>query len=641
MHEDSPLRPLVKGWMGKLKIAREHKQAVFGKDAEECMRFFSGPYSSWMYNERSGSDTASSLTVDHSDYPAPSFRMTINKASDLEQLFAPVIAHRNPHRTVNPRRFPTLPPEVLGDPMDPMVQQQYFMMEQQNSMFRGQDTGRAILMESLLNYTPHELGLKRQSRMVILEGLIKGAGIWWTELVTRRGTGTRLVGSFYETVDRLLIDPDMDTLEDAFWIARECVHPVWEVERKYGLEPGSLKGNAESSGHFGMSEGYANSKFYRTMGKTNDQLRYWKIYSRMGMGGKMSGELPRQYQDNLDVFGDYCYLVVCDTVPYPLNLPPAMTDQADLPTMQKAVEWEVPFWADSRWPVTMFAPHPIPNCIWPQSHLKPALGLLRAINWLYSMILSKIRVTCRDFLGVVKGAAEDLKKAVQHGPDLTMIELEQAFGNNINNVVQFIQHPTFNASIWDVWEATLREFDKATGLMELVYGQSATQPRSATESQAKAAQTSIRPDDLADKFEDTMSDLAASEAIAIRWLYEPQDVEAIVGPIGAYYWQILVMQADVSATVSQLEYRIEAGSARKQNKMAIAENLANALNNLAPTLMQAGQFEPLSNLLQDWAKANDIDPDRYKLAPPPMPMMPPEGGQPQIAPGTNPEPQAA
>lgn len=630
---DSPLRPLVKGWMGKIRLAIEHKNEHFQREADECMKFFTGPYL-WMYRERAGPNQTHGAAADYTDLPAPSFQLTVNKAAELEQLFAPYLAHRNPHRTVTPRRFPSFPPEMLGNPADPNVQQLALQLEMMNQQGRVQDQGRATLMEHLLNYTPQELSLKTESRLAIIEGLIKGMGIWWIETYRRPGTNTTLVGSFWDSVDNLLIDPDLESLKDAQWVARRCVHPVWEVERKYHLEPGTLKGNLESLHHLGMTEGQPDASYFRRMGKTNDLLVYWKVWSKMGVGSRMSGELPAQYGRNLDIFGDYCYLVICDGTPYPLNLPPELTESADLSVLTQALQWQVPFWADGRWPFEAYIPHPVPRSVWPMSHLKPGLGLLRAINWLYSMIITKIRVTCRDFLGVVKGASEEVKNIVQHGPDLSIIELEQAFGNNIGAVVQFLQHPDFNPAIWSVLEATMTEFEKSTGLTELMYGQTSAQMRSATEAQARAAQVSIRPDDLADKFEDAMGSLAASEAIAVRWLYTPEDVTAIAGPVAAYYWQLLVMQADIASTVSQLEYRIEAGSTKKPNKAAMAENLSNALQNLAPVLMQAGQLEPLSNLLRDWAAANDLDPDRYGLqAPPPLP---PPGGEP----GGEPEPAA-
>jgi hypothetical protein len=42
----SPLKPLVTGWLQKSQLAEELKKKEFGDDAEECLRFFNGPYSS-------------------------------------------------------------------------------------------------------------------------------------------------------------------------------------------------------------------------------------------------------------------------------------------------------------------------------------------------------------------------------------------------------------------------------------------------------------------------------------------------------------------------------------------------------------------------------------------------------------------
>ena len=39
-------------------------------------------------------------------------------------------------------------------------------------------------IQSYLNYTPNELNLKENSRRVVDEAIIKGMGVWWTELIT-------------------------------------------------------------------------------------------------------------------------------------------------------------------------------------------------------------------------------------------------------------------------------------------------------------------------------------------------------------------------------------------------------------------------------------------------------------------------
>ena len=77
------------------------------------------------------------------------------------------------------------------------------------------------LLSDYLNYTPNELDLKKHSRKVVEEAFIKGASVWWHELVQPAGSKIKLAGSFFDTIDNLVWDPDADEFEDIRWCARK------------------------------------------------------------------------------------------------------------------------------------------------------------------------------------------------------------------------------------------------------------------------------------------------------------------------------------------------------------------------------------------------------------------------------------
>ena len=97
------------------------------------------------------------------------------------------------------------------------------------------------------------------------------------------GPPLAMVGSFYDSVDNLLVDPDADELEDITWCARRCIHPVKDVADKYGLSEDDLKGHLESY----VSRTEADSRDYESKkrkGKTNDLCVYWKnLQSRLDL----------------------------------------------------------------------------------------------------------------------------------------------------------------------------------------------------------------------------------------------------------------------------------------------------------------------------------------------------------------------
>jgi hypothetical protein len=285
------------------------------------------------------------------------------------------------------------------------------------------------------------------------------------------------------------------------------------------------------------------------------------------------------------------------------------------------------------------------------------MGELKFLNWAYSFMASKIRVTSRDWIAMKKSLGEDIKDAILHGKDLTLLEIEHSHGT-ISECVQFLQHPAINGDVWKVIQAIEENFEKRTGLTELMYGQTATQDRSAEATSAKNTAMQVRPDDMSQKVEDAMSALARKEALAIRWFLRGPDVQEIMGPVCAHFWDQYVTESDPYAIVRQLEYRIEAGSIRKPNRDRDTQNMNQAMQGLFQPLygyaQSTGNVGPVNALIMAWAKTLDMDASQFLLAPPPPPAppagagpggpphgQPPAGGPPRPAAPPGPAPAQA
>lgn len=630
---DQPLAPVCSQWLAKIKLAWDVKKKKFQNDADEAMQFYNGPYD-WLYGATGARKTkAFMFGGDDDDFCSPSMRMTVNKVAELVQLFGPALYHRNPKRQVNPRQMPDLPLELLGDPADPNVQAmvQQVMMEQNRA--RVIDKTRATLLQTYLNYTPTALDLKTHSRWAIDEAMIKGMGLLMTEVYTPAGSGTKMIGSFFKTIDDLVLDPDVELIQDCQWCAIRYVRPYWAVEEEYGLPQDSLKGKATTESYGRQAEvtaGGRDANYNRAQGKTNDLCVYWKVYSKMGMGGRLAGMKPDLRQP-LDFYGNYVHLVMAEGVPYPLNLPTDVVASATDEEIKKRLEWPTPFWADDTWPFTELVFHSVPREIWPMSHLKPAIGELLFLNWAYSFLASKVKLACRDFIAIAKSAGEEVKNQIRTGTDYTIIEVEALHGS-IDKVVSFLQHPPFNPEIYRVIEGVTKNFEQRTGLSELMYGMSSRQMRSAEEAQVKGDQINVRPDDMANKVEDFMTGIARKEALAARWHLQAEDVAPILGQVGAMFWNQFVVPSDPAEILHQLEYRIEANSARKPNQARDSANLQQAMQVLLAPFFQyagaTGNVDPVNTLVSEWGKSVDMDTKGMMLAPPPPPPEPEAKGPP-------------
>ena len=654
MSETNPLRPIVKGWLEKIHLAKEHKKP-FQEDAEEAMNFYDGD-NAWMFKSEYSRGEKGFVK----GLAPPAFRMTVNRVWEAVRLFGSVIHHRNPSRVCTPRQHPIIAPQMLGitpqppvpqmgpdgqpvmgpdgqpvmmpDPMmqmyQQMVQQTQFLSERRNVISK--------LMDEYLNYSSNEMNLKDQSRMVVDEALIKGASCWFTELYQPPGSDQRIATSFYESFDNIVWDPDADSQDDILWLARRRCHPKDFVAAKFGLNPEDLKGHAESydSRSTRKERGYETRK---KMGKTNDLVTYWEIYSKTGFGDRLK-DADQQIRGKFDALGEYCYIVVAEGVDFPLNVPQELlqedVDETGVPpALFASCQWPIPFWAEPNgWPCTILQWFKKPGYSYPISLIKPGIGELRFINWAMSFMATKIATSSQTMIGVAKAADNDLKAKILDSDEsgFKIVEISEAIGRNVNDIISVFNLPGVSMDMWNIVAAVTELFDRRVGLTELIYGMSRNQFRSAAEAAVKAEQISVRPDDMANTLEDALSEVARKEAFLARWLVQPQDVAPLLGPLAAQAWQMHVQGMDPEQLLREFDFRVEAGSARKPNKGTKVEQVNQAMQVMMPVaqgMMQAGMPNLFNALLEDWGRAMDIDVSKYLVPPPPPPPPGPPPGQ--------------
>lgn len=651
--EEHPLEEVVYQWLQKIKKGVDDKAEKFQDVADECMKFYTGRHD-FLY-EGGRSKKGAGFYVDAEDKIRTTFRMTVCKPAEMVQLFGPYLYHRNPNRMVTPRK-PDIPNLVMmlgaQDPQYGQFIQQQF---QQRFMY---NEARGQLLQFVLNYTPNEFGLNAESRQAIDEGMLKGRGTVWTELYYPPDSQQLMVGTFYDSVDNLVTDPDADVPGEYQWIARKCVAPYWELEQEYGLPQGSLKEKATtvSTNHAAKLKSEERSKLGGLdMGEamSTDLVTYWKIYSKMGMGQHLKG-LDDKYKKVLDQFGKHCYLVVVNGVQYPLNLPPHIMRQQiqtaeQLDDLMNRVRWPIPFYADASpgggWPVSMLDFHKVPGCSWPMAHMKPALGELKAIDWIMSFLLNKVKFNSRDLLAIAEEMAEDGVLKIKEGDDYDTLFLKRSLDQKINEMVQFLQFPPMNRDIIEVLGILMEMFDRRTGLNELLYGMTSTQMRSASEADLKGDMIQIRINDMAQTVEEWQTEIARKEAVATRLFLDGKSVAPIFGEwhdpqngqsglLSQLWDQVVyapvgVQDANALSTVMrEFDYRIEAGSIRKPNQQAQMENMDNAAQILVPNLLgiyqATGDPTQLNAFMTDWAKARQFDIENYLFPPMPPPGTPAE-----------------
>jgi hypothetical protein len=425
----------------------------------------------------------------------------------------------------------------------------------------------------------------------------------------------------------VVVDPDARYWEDVQWIAIRRRRAVNLTERKYGLEPGDLKGSAQSRSAQAVPSSRKEARNNRG-GKSYDIIEYWEVYSKNGFGHRLNNQsITRDItgtseKDELyDALGDFCHIVVARGIDYPLNIPTTALEQEEPQDLFMRAQWPIPFWYDKNgWPITRLSFYERPNEVWPISLFRPAIGELRFVNWCLSFLADKVAASCHSYVGIMKDAAATIQKQLAGSSSpYTIIEISNATGRKVSEVMEIIQAPDFQQHIWVMVREVLELIDKRTGLTELIYGMTRSQIRSAAEAQIKEGNTSVRPDDMAARVEEASAECAVREIQAARWYNQPEDVAPVVGALGTAVWANYIMTDDVDNIVLDYDYRVEAGSARKpnkQNKIAQLNEFGQYSIQYFQQMAMAGNPGLWNAYIKDWCEANDLDPTAYFIQPP-------------------------
>jgi hypothetical protein len=435
------------------------------------------------------------------------FPVTIPKSWEYQRIYRAMIGFREPVRTVKPR---------FAGKEDPLVP-------------------ISNVARDLLAYQADELHLKEHSRQIVDESLL-AAGVAWFEHDRKTG----LVGHFFDSILDLVVDPDAEDMESAWWIARRRLMPRWEVAEMLGVKTSDERIPRGKNQTPAEMELVGDERVMRSgettttddpdpgeMGQTNELIEIWEVFSKMGIGFR-GKEMPddQRNEEQDAAYGDVVRFYVIK----------------DSNEIWKPTKWPVDFSQDSSWPCEMLFFAKKPRYVWPESILGPSLGLQKAVDWMASMILSKLRTTSRDFIACLKSLGTDIQEKIKTGSDLEVLLLDDTHveGKSIRELIDFLQHPPMNTDIYRVWDMVIELFEKASGLYAALYGQpGSTQPRSAEEIKERRNRSDLRPDEMRVIVEEFHAKLARKEMIGMRLLYTQDFVASILGEEAGKAWGTL------------------------------------------------------------------------------------------------------
>lgn len=642
-----PLQPIVNRWKRVFASARKDRKKKFDVYADEAMAFYDGPVNHYWSSMRAGKKGAGHDGFLAPDVQMPQFEMSVNRLFEAVSMFGPALYHQNPVIAVTSKDTPNVSIETYyagnvealqilamadgvqqGVITDPYIIQSLQSIYQQYQQDISQtdtativDRDHARILETIANYTQQESSKMDESRLAITEAIITGLGLLEVKFETPPGGGPRIARSRYRSNKDLLIDPDASYWRDVTWIALKSCEPVNQVEEKFNLPKGSLKGKYARMSTADSSVGKKRNGDGSYAGTTHDLIEYWEVYSKNGAGQNIKMSEKDTKVDGLDALGDFVYLAICEQCPYPLNLAPNVLATGDPQLILERTSWEVPFWddymSDGGWPICRLTFYEKPGEVWPISMVKPCLGELKFVNWCMSFIADKVAIGSKLYVGVMKEAGENIRSQLASGSGpFSVIDIERISGKSLSDTISFMKSPDFSIDIWNMLAQVNLSIDKRLGLTELMYGMSGRQMRSAAEAQYRQQNVNIRPDDMASRVEDWLSLASTREIQAMRYLGEYEDLVPVVGPTAARVFEEQILTDEVSRITRDFRYRVEAGSARKPNHDTKIAQLTDMGQYLLPVIQQAmmsGVTRPYNAFMTSLGRAMDMEIDEFLL----------------------------
>ena len=469
---------LARTWMARIESGKKAKNR-YNEDAKEVAQYFKSKHE-MLYRSK-----AFRRQFDFQGAAA----VSVPKSAQVRMTLGPRLYQKNPRRVVKVKR-----------------------------QRDGVGQAFATILSAYINYTPEEVKLAKSTRKACDDSITNGRGFMQTGYDDELG----LVCSWRIRSRDVVIDPDVYDIEQAMWIAVRSYAPLWQVKRDFGGKGKvwRLRGLSANVRHQPRKTSLNSDEYDVDEDEvgpphepTNEVLEYWTVYSKMGAGVSRGADVEDKYRNDDDP-DDYVKIVVASDHPCPL--------------FEGA--WDFPIYLDKEWPLT-----PLDlvesDDLWPTSILALALSSQKAIDVLASLGLKGAKRHSQDRYFVDASVGKQVMQRFQQGGEAPVIPITVRTPQRIQDMVHRFDAGSMSPEIANERQWHERIFHETTGTMPSVTGNQdvGAVDRSATQSRIKVDAANTRVADLEDRVEDFASRIGRNEALAVRLMLEPEEVEEILG----------------------------------------------------------------------------------------------------------------
>lgn len=576
-HEPQPafIKRLAALWSAKIKAgvtARKSFDLVY----EQCKLFNYAP-NGFIWDD--GYKQKFKLNV-----PSPKMPVTINKAFELLAIVGPSIYWRYAAQSVDVVTPVDIVSGAFGDEQQPEIAQFVESLRAQQQADSARVRQAALLVQRVLETTQVAQpggGQISQGRLAINDMLLSGRALFWPQVYVSPGSDRKGVGLFRGDPTEFVQDPDCDQpyLDGATWIGRRHCTPHWQLERMFGKPNGSCKKYATLE----STDGEAKRRTGKAeWGKSHDLVVWYEIWSKCGIGFSLStskafdgpdlsAEFEGIEQEIEAAVGDHAYLCLIPGHQCILNLP-ADIRTLELEEVADVFRWPFETWkANDRWPVAIWDHYP--DGAYPVPPLGPALGHLIVISILTTAYVEMAFEGRKQIVGILDTYKKQLEEALASSENTPTVSLSATIGKKIDECIAFLPRPPINYDIIKAIDHEMELFKQASGLYDWNYANTSGIERSAEGVRAKQQASTVRADDMAERFAAFMSEASTLLAMLAWEHIDGADVLAILGAGGDMLWDQFVKGLSEDEVYRGFRVQVQASDIRKPDK---ARELANA-----------------------------------------------------------------
>jgi hypothetical protein len=358
-----------------------------------------------------------------------------------------------------------------------------------------------------LDYFMRQGGMETHARRALNEALMSGRGVVWFGYNARKG----IPQVIFDSVENLSGDPDAKCLEEVNWVSRKRRKPRFVFKQ---LVPEAL---------------IDIDKDLTGQGADGDIIEYTEVYLRVGIHHYCKEQATADKDGPMEVDDSPKKYIIAE------NKLVAVDD------------WEIPFFQMDKWPCAIIDFRLQPEKIWPVSPIQPGLGHLRAMNWLYTFYINRVRRTTRVTFArlthkgkALSGEATDMVTGADGSDDLGCINFEIPVADSEADIRKWFSTINLEHGIQEfdrMWALVNRAFEDATGLNDLMRaGQDSRQLRTAADVEFKEQRSLTRVEDLKKQVQVWLDNIMSMLCFTARYLLDQEDIDKFFGAEAAACW---------------------------------------------------------------------------------------------------------